>query len=742
MVKSNFSFLNEICPYAAESLIKAEKYYALYEEDIISIELIRKSIDSIVNYIIKYEQLDINLRESIYNKLKSLEYYNCIPNNVLNLMHEIRKERNSVYYEHISQNKETIYYFISIFNIAKWLCYKYEDIEYMPEKFIDPKIFYSNSEKVEKNPLKKSTNIYYNESNAILLSNNNVISSNYKKKSNNNRQLELRSIKIAGDLQENILRCMEFFQILNHKFIDIEDSTIIDIEPTEVTNNIKINKKTYWAIFTSLTLILITIISLYTFKEQINKQISIAIADSITKTVTENTSNETSETQENNHMNETINITEVQNLNSNDEKTAIDNTEQKSKIEDSNILITEVETDIQKLDVSFEDIKQTSSEEVIETIKELPYIIGIKTDKLSPQDVGTHIKFHASLTNNDEVNFKFDVKNINSEVWNNIGNNNDILWTPQYEGSYIIRVSIYDISNNLIDKYECNYLINEKPTGWIYFTNDNKSIYKMRTNGNDLLKISNVKAFNLEVYNDWIYFLGWDDACIYKVRTNGDDLVRVVSDCSLIEFNSRNKSKKSFFIRGNYLYYLGNGGKSINQICLDNSEIQEIIKTDDHIQLFDVEEKFVYLVSDDDFAVYDIETSDYEVLDFADGWTNIRAYNGYAYHVYKNRFISKIKNDGSINGGVCNGSDHFIFENNYLYAIDNDSNAYLSTLDKYDLEGNQERVLYEWMTYAFDIEDGWAYFTTDRDFRKIKIDGTKETKINDLQPYEILVVKD
>lgn len=740
MVNSNFSFLNEICPYAAESLTKAEKYYALYEEDIISIELIRKSIDSIVNYIIKYEQLDINLRESIYNKLKNLEYYNCIPSNVLNLMHEIRKDRNSIYYEHISQNKETIYYFISIFNIAKWLCYKYEDIEYMPDKFIDPKIFYSNSEKVEKNPLNKNTNIYYDgkESNAILLSNNIAISSNHKKKSNNNEQMELRSIKIVGDLQESILRCMEFFQFLNYKFIDIEDSAIIDIEPTEVTNDIKINKKTYWAILTALTLILITIISLYTFKEQISKQISIAIADSIKKTVTEKALKETSETQENNHMNETTNI--VQNLNSNDEIAVIDNTEQNSK--DSNIFIAEVETDSQKLDLSLEDIKQNNTEDVIETNKELTNIIDIKTDKLSPQDVGTHIKFYASLTNNDEVIIKFDVRNINSEMWQNIGNNNGILWTPQYEGSYIIRVSIYDRSNNLIDKYECNYLINERPNGWIYFTNDNKSIYKMRTNGSDLLKISNIKAFNLEVYNDWIYFLGWDDAYIYKVKTNGDELIRVVSDCSLIEFNSRNKSKKSFFIRGNYLYYLGNGGNSINRICLDNSEIEEVIKTDGHIQLFDVEENFVYLVSDDDFAVYDIETSDYEVLDFADGWTNIRAYNGYAYHVYKNRFISKIKNDGSINGGVCNGSDHFIFENNYLYAIDHESNAYLSTLDKYDLEGNQERVLYEWMTYAFDIEDGWAYFTTDRDFRKIKIDGTKETKINDLQPYEILVVKD
>lgn len=105
----------------------------------------------------------------------------------------------------------------------------------------------------------------------------------------------------------------------------------------------------------------------------------------------------------------------------------------------------------------------------------------IKTDKSSPQQAGTEININASLSDNDNVNFKVAVRNINSEKWNDITINgiNSAIWSPIEAGDYIIKVSIYDKNNNLLDKRELKYFIEEKPEGWIYFTNnsDNDKIY-------------------------------------------------------------------------------------------------------------------------------------------------------------------------------------------------------------------------------------------------------------------------
>ncbi len=56
------------------------------------------------------------------------------------------------------------------------------------------------------------------------------------------------------------------------------------------------------------------------------------------------------------------------------------------------------------------------------------------------------------------------------------------------------------------------------------FARINRQIYKLQIEGNDHIKISEDRSWNLNVVDDWIFYLNADDENkIYMIRTDGSE---------------------------------------------------------------------------------------------------------------------------------------------------------------------------------------------------------------------------
>lgn len=67
---------------------------------------------------------------------------------------------------------------------------------------------------------------------------------------------------------------------------------------------------------------------------------------------------------------------------------------------------------------------------------------------------------------------------------------------------------------------------------WIYYCQydntanypgapDNSAIYKMKSDGSNVTKLITTKAFNLNIKDDWIYYINMSESKMYKIKTDG-----------------------------------------------------------------------------------------------------------------------------------------------------------------------------------------------------------------------------
>ena len=104
-----------------------------------------------------------------------------------------------------------------------------------------------------------------------------------------------------------------------------------------------------------------------------------------------------------------------------------------------------------------------------------------------------------------------------------------------------------------------------KQGDWIYYVkDDNRCIYKIRTDGSGRVKINDDNSWDVNVIGDWIYYVNDYDRCIYKIRTNGRGRVKVNDDES-----------HSINVVGDWIYYIHyDDTRNIYKIRTDGSDGQ------------------------------------------------------------------------------------------------------------------------------------------------------------------------
>ncbi len=238
MFSSNFVFLREVCPEAAECLEKAEIYYALHNDKATSLDQFRKAINYLVENIINYSPIEAVYKEPVGSKVERLKASNYIPFDIAKLINEILKQRNLSYYNGKESNTDFIHYFYSVFNIAKWFCFTYKESRNLPDELIDPKdIYYSiknNNDLKEhqnvKNACIEGYEISDKESLNLVKINRSLIANAPNK--DDIEQRDARSLQITQELSHSTQICIKFFDDIE-KTRSIEE-IVIDVPSNEI----------------------------------------------------------------------------------------------------------------------------------------------------------------------------------------------------------------------------------------------------------------------------------------------------------------------------------------------------------------------------------------------------------------------------------------------------------------------------------------------------------------------------
>ncbi|MDF2883881.1 MAG: serine/threonine protein kinase [Clostridiaceae bacterium] len=225
-----------------------------------------------------------------------------------------------------------------------------------------------------------------------------------------------------------------------------------------------------------------------------------------------------------------------------------------------------------------------------------------------------------------------------------------------------------------------------KEGDWIYFSNssDNNSLYKMKTDGSGIKKISNLQCKNINAINGWVYFTspGKDGSNIYKIRDNGTGLKQLSSDI---------RGDSSLYVVGQWMYYSGENFK-LSKMRIDGGKSIELNNT-----------QGTSIIVDGDWIYYSMLGHD----------------------------MNKIKTDGTAMSKLDHGMPGFInVENGWIYYTNGSDNDIIYKV-KTDGTGFQ-LIGYEPVTMGMAVQNGWVYYINMRDNRNIyktKTDGSERKKL-------------
>jgi len=237
-----------------------------------------------------------------------------------------------------------------------------------------------------------------------------------------------------------------------------------------------------------------------------------------------------------------------------------------------------------------------------------------------------------------------------------------------------------------------------KQDGWIYYEKD-RSLYKMRENGNESTMLVDDFAVCLNADGNWIYYVSVGDGGIYKVRLNGTELTKI-SDDSAFNLN----------LVGDWLYYLAGG---IYRIKIDGTGRTLIHEDRSNLCLCVVDGWIYYTLraplqsQDESWNIYKIRTDGSERTKLNDDQaTNLNVYDGWIYY-------------SIFDGGSSRG----------IYRM--------------DTNGNNLTIISEINLSNLNVTEGWMYFNVPDDngsLYKIRIDGSDYTKLNEDQSESIIIV--
>lgn len=221
---------------------------------------------------------------------------------------------------------------------------------------------------------------------------------------------------------------------------------------------------------------------------------------------------------------------------------------------------------------------------------------------------------------------------------------------------------------------------------WIYYQNssDNKSIYKIKTDGTEKIKLNSDDSEYINIAGKWLYYAnGNDNNAIYKIKTDGTGRVKIDNEFTV-----------ELSVRGDWIYYVASD-YGIYKIKTDGSNKTKISKKS--------------------FATVYVEGD----------WI-------YSHTASTPGSYYKLKVDGTdeikmaISGGIINVIGDWIYFTNVNDKL---------CLYKMRTDGTGEVKLSEDIYVGtINVQGDWIYYTSQANnsaICKMKTDGTGKTKLND-----------
>ncbi|HEX3028216.1 MAG TPA: DUF5050 domain-containing protein [Clostridia bacterium] len=165
-------------------------------------------------------------------------------------------------------------------------------------------------------------------------------------------------------------------------------------------------------------------------------------------------------------------------------------------------------------------------------------------------------------------------------------------------------------SRKVLTKDETSYI--NIVDDWMYYINvsDKSAPYKVRLDGKGNKRIKDISLGELAIDDGWIYYEKLKDTAIYKMRTSGSD-VKKITDNAQKTYSYINKA-------GDWIYYIGNknGKEGIYKVKADGTGKVMLIQGD--ISCINYSDGFLYY-ADKDGGIYKIDEQkhQYSKLDSA-----------------------------------------------------------------------------------------------------------------------------
>ena len=266
---------------------------------------------------------------------------------------------------------------------------------------------------------------------------------------------------------------------------------------------------------------------------------------------------------------------------------------------------------------------------------------------------------------------------------------------------------------------------------WVYYrnSNDNGSLYKIRTDGTEKTKLNSDDTLFINVIDDWVYYRNGKNDSIYKVKTDGTNNILLNSDAITL----KSYLQKEILVVGDWVYFNNSDDwRTIYKMKTDGTEKTKI--TEILACCFYVSGDWIYFSEAMNVgALRKIKTdgSEYTKMDdqnsyyfnFADDWIYYPRFSD-QYRLYK------MSADGTKEMKVLNeicGTINVVGD--WIYFNDKEDNE---CLYKIRSDGTNKTKLNNEKSYHINVIDNWIYYSTSYDntaIFKIRTDGSDRQKV-------------
>jgi hypothetical protein len=289
---------------------------------------------------------------------------------------------------------------------------------------------------------------------------------------------------------------------------------------------------------------------------------------------------------------------------------------------------------------------------------------------------------------------------------------------------------------------------------WIYYTknegsNDKYQMFRIGMDGREKSQISNKKAYNLMVLNDWIYYTDIMNTRIYKMRIDGsDEMLLNKEDTGQIEI---------FGASDDWIYYYTFGDSGLSKtykIKTDGTDkilIGQPYEVLDNINL-GVSGDWIYarsyLYKYDTYKLDIKGAYNYEKIKIGSlRMMNAVSMDGWVYYINldDNCSLYRIREDGTFDEKLHNGVvKDFKIDGGMIYFNILNSNSDENGIYRLSPDSRNSRKICSVEGGVFDVDNNFIYYCpySAKEIYKIGIDGSNKEKIADKGSENITVTGD